>query len=249
MPVMELLSAVFSIIVIDLVLSGDNALVIGMAAHRLPPRQRRIAIVGGAGTAIVLRVALTAVATLLLLLPYLRLIGGLLLLGIAFKLLKEEEEAEEGAGSPLAFHEAIMTIVIADFVMSMDNILAVAAAAHGNVALLIFGLVLSMAIMMTAGSVVASLLNRFGWLAYLGAAVIAWTGAEMVVDDPKVHDLLPLPLWAAIAVQLLVTAATVAAAHWFHRGRLASASAASAVPVSRPGELARIEQKAAESER
>jgi len=214
---LQLLSAGLSIILIDLVLSGDNAVVIGMAAHRLPARQRRMAIIFGAGAAIVLRIALTAVATMLLLLPWVRLVGGGLLLWIGFKLLKEEEEQHEGAGGSERLIEAISTIVIADVVMSVDNILGVAAAARGDIVLLIFGLVLSMVIMLAGGSLIASMIDKFWWLVYLGSAVIIWTGAEMMFADPFIaHEIgenhsLVLTLSAVITVVLMVTA------HYVHR--------------------------------
>jgi YjbE family integral membrane protein len=203
----------------DLVLSGDNAVVIGMAAHRLPPRQRRFAILFGAGAAIVLRIGLTAIATMLLLLPWIRLIGGGLLLWIGVKLLKEEEEVHEGTGGSERLIEAISTIVIADVVMSVDNILGVAAAAHGDIGLLIFGLVLSMIIMLAGGSLIANMIDKFWWLVYLGSAVILWTGAEMMFGDQLVvqqlgeHHPLVLPATATITVVLMV------AAHYFHRHR------------------------------
>lgn len=179
----EMVGPIIAIILIDLTLSGDNAVVIGMAAHRLPAHQRRMAIVLGAGGAIVIRVALTAVAAMLLQIPYLKVVGGVLLAWIAFKLLKEEEESAEGTTGTESFREAIQTIIIADFIMSVDNILGVAAASRGNFALLLFGLGLSMAIMMVAGSAVATMVDKFWWLAYVGAGVIAWISVEMVLTD------------------------------------------------------------------
>lgn len=214
---LQLLSAAVSIILIDLVLSGDNAVVIGMAAHRLPVRQRKMAITFGAGAAVVLRIALTAVATLLLRLPWVRLIGGGLLLWIGFKLLKEEEEVHEGAGGAESLFEAISTIVVADVVMSVDNILGVAAAAHGDFGLLIFGLVLSMAIMMLGGNLVASMIDRFWWLAYVGSAVIVWTGTEMMFADPFLEDRLGMHGVAATIVTAVITVAVLAVAHYIHR--------------------------------
>jgi len=160
----QLFSAGLSIILIDLVLSGDNAVVIGMAAHRLPPRQRQWAIIFGSGAAIVLRIGLTIIASFLLRLPWIQLIGGALLLWIGFKLLKEEEEVHEGTGGSERLFEAITTIIVADVVMSVDNILGVAAAAGENIQLLIFGLVLSMAIMLAGGSMIATMIDKFWWL-------------------------------------------------------------------------------------
>ncbi len=216
---METASAIVTIVLIDLVLSGDNAVVIGMAAHRLPPRQRRIAILVGGGAAILLRMTLTAIATILLVIPGLRQVGGVLLLWIAFKLLKEEEETSEGVKVAVSFRDAVLTILIADFIMSLDNILGVAAAARGNVALLIGGLALSMAILMVGGSIVAELMNKIKWLTYVGASAIAWTGAEMALRDTHGEPVLPLPDIALSALAVLATVATLALAHYFHRHR------------------------------
>lgn len=206
--------------IIDLVLSGDNAVVIGMAAHRLPPAQRTRAILIGGAAAIALRIALTAVAALLLRIPGLQLFGGLLLIYIAFKLLKEEEEVHEGVQVAASMREAVVMILLADLVMSTDNVLAVAGASRGNVGLLLFGLILSMAILMWFGSIVAGMINRFAWLSYVGAGVIAWTGALMVLKDPLV---LTRAVWLSPSFANLsaagVTIAVTAFAHWFHRVR------------------------------
>jgi YjbE family integral membrane protein len=213
----ELIAAGLSIVLINLVLSGDNAVVIGMAAHRLPRQQRRMAIVIGSGAAIVLRVVLTAVATLLLQLPWIRLIGGALLLWIAVKLLEEEEETHEGTGKVEGFYEAISTIIVADFVMSVDNILGVAAAANGDVALLIFGLAFSMVVVMVGGSLIASMIDRFWWLVYLGSAVIAWTGAEMMFEDSVVEGLLGEPSTLTYVLVAAITLTALATGHFIHR--------------------------------
>lgn len=217
---MNYLSPIFRIIIIDLVLSGDNAVVIGMAAHRLPPKQRKFAILFGGSAAIALRITLTAVAALLLRIPGLQLGGGILLIWIGFKLLKQEEESHEGIKVAASMREAIITILVADFIMSTDNVLGVAGASEGNLSLLLFGLILSMAILMWMGSIVANLINRFWWLSYLGAAVIAWTGAMMVFEDPYVVS---RALWLnrtiAYITSALITIATPAFAHWFHRVR------------------------------
>ena len=208
------------IVLIDLVLSGDNAVVIGMAAHRLPMQQRRQAIIIGGAAAIALRMLLTAIAALLLQIPGLQLVGGLLLIWIAFKLLKEEEESHEGIKVAGTMREAIITILVADFVMSTDNVLGVAGASEGHVGLLLFGLVFSMAILMWMGSLVANLINRFVWLSYIGAAVIAWTGALMVFEDPAVlHRAAWLTRPVAYASAAIITLVVTAFAHWFHRVR------------------------------
>jgi YjbE family integral membrane protein len=215
---LQLISAGLTIILIDLVLSGDNAVVIGMAAHRLPPRLRRYAILSGAGAAIALRIGLTAVATVLLQLPWIRLVGGTVLVWIGFKLLKEEEEVHEGIAGSEGLIEAISTIVVADVVMSVDNILAVAAAAHGDFVLLIFGLILSMVIMLAGGTLIASMIDKFWWLVYVGSGVIAWTGAEMMFADPFVEHLLEHGS-LTLALSAVIDLATLAVAHYVHRHR------------------------------
>jgi YjbE family integral membrane protein len=217
---MEFLYSTLRIIVIDLILSGDNAVVIGMAAHRLPIKQRKQAILIGGGAAIVLRIMLTAIAALLLKIPGLQLVGGILLIWIAFRLLKEEEASHEGVKAAGSMREAIFTILVADLVMSTDNVLGVAGASKGHMGLLLFGLIFSMAILMFMGSMVANLINRFVWLSYVGAAVIAWTGALMIFEDPVVVTRAtwvtkPVAYGFAVAITIGVTAF----AHWFHRVR------------------------------
>jgi len=218
--VIHLVYSVSRIILINLFLSGDNAVVIGMAAHRLPQPQRRLAILTGGTVAIVLRVILTVVAALLLEISGLQLVGGALLVWIAFKLLKEEEESKEGLSVAASMREAIITILVADLIMSLDNLLGVAAASEGDLRLLAFGLILSMAIVIWMGALVANLINRFWWLSYFGAAVIAWTGAIMLFEDRLILDRaawLTQPI--AYTSAAVITLAVTAFAHWFHRVR------------------------------
>ena len=216
----HLVYSVSRIILINLFLSGDNAVVIGMAAHRLPQPQRRLAILTGGTVAIVLRVILTVVAAMLLEISGLQLVGGALLVWIAFKLLKEEEESKEGLSVAASMREAIITILVADLIMSLDNVLGVAAASEGDLRLLVFGLILSMAIVIWMGALVANLINRFWWLSYFGAAVIAWTGAIMLFEDRLILDRaawLTQPI--AYTSAAVITIAVTAFAHWFHRVR------------------------------
>ena len=217
---MLLFYSVIRIVLIDLVLSGDNAVVIGMAAHRLPLQQRRMAILFGGIVAMLLRVVLTGVAAMLLRISGIQLAGGALLAWIAFKLLKQEEESKEGVRAAVNMREAITTILIADFIMSMDNVLGVAAASEGNLELLSFGLILSMAIVMFMGNLVATLVNRFWWLSYLGAAVIAWTGAVMIFEDPLIlRNAEWLNRTIVYTAAAIITIGVTAFAHWFHRMR------------------------------
>jgi YjbE family integral membrane protein len=217
---MHFIYSVIRIVIIDLVLSGDNAVVIGMAAHRLPLPQRKKAIIIGGSAAIVLRIILTTIAAFLLKVPGLQLVGGLLLIWIAFKLLKEEEESKEGIRAAASMREAIVTILVADLVMSTDNVLGVAGASQGDIALLLFGLIFSMVILMWFGSMVAKLINKFFWLSYVGAAVIAWTGALMIFEDPiVVKRAVWLSHYLTYGVAAVITIAVTAFAHWFHRVR------------------------------
>jgi YjbE family integral membrane protein len=216
---MQVAWAIVSIVFINLVLSGDNAVVIGMAAHRLEPQQRRMAIVFGGGAAIVLRIVLTIAAALLLELSGVRLVGGLLLIWIGFKLLKEEEEAAGGTKVAHTMKEAIITILIADVIMSLDNVIGVAEASAGNLWLLILGLVLSMGILMFMGSLLADLIDKYTWLAYAGSAIIVWTGALSIFEDPLVmHRLEGVSILKYVS-SAVITVGTVAFAHWFHRVR------------------------------
>lgn len=184
------LEQVLRIVAIDLVLSGDNAVVIAMAVKSLPSDiARRAAIIGAAG-AVGLRILFTAMAAFLLNVPLLGAIGGLILFWIAYKLLIEEEEGEEGPGEINNFWEAVRIIILADLVMSLDNILAVGGAAHGSLVLLLFGLAVSIPIVLFGSQVLSTALKRFPWLAYVGSGILAYTAAEMITHDPKVKALM-----------------------------------------------------------
>jgi YjbE family integral membrane protein len=194
-------AALFSIIMVNLLLSGDNAVVIGMAVRTLPAGQKqRAMIIGGLG-AIVLRVVLTAVAALLLRIPLLQAVGGLVLAGITYRLLAPGDGAEAvRVATEGTFGAALRTIIVADLTMSMDNMLAVAAAAHGNLGLLILGLVLSMAVILAGGSVVAVLLGKLPWLVYAGGAVLLLVAGNLIASDPVLKDVLGVYPWAAWAL-------------------------------------------------
>ena len=185
--ILEWLASVAQIILIDIVLSGDNAVVIAMAAHKLPAYQRGRAILWGSAIAIFLRIVFTLLMAFLLMVPGVRLVGGLVLVWIACKLLLEEGEAEvtpdTADKSTLA---AIRMIFLADFVMSLDNMLAVAGASHGDWIKMLIGLGVSIGIIMTCSAVIARLMNRFKWIVYLGAAILAYTAADMMIGDREV---------------------------------------------------------------
>ena len=175
---------VFKIIMIDLLLSGDNAVVIALACRNLPPHQRRKGILFGVGGAIGLRIVLTFFAVSLLALPYLKLVGALLLLWIGIKLiLPEEEHNADNIQADTRLLGAIKTIIIADFVMSLDNVLGVAAAAKGNVSLLVFGLLISIPMIAWSSQLVLKLIDRFPFIIYAGGALLGYVAGEMLVGE------------------------------------------------------------------
>jgi YjbE family integral membrane protein len=201
-----------NITLIDIALSGDNAIVIGMAAATLPRERRVLAIAAGGALAIVLRIALTAVATYLMLVPFISAAGGLVLVWVVYKLLRpgagEAEDAKPKAAAN--FRQAIFLIVAADFMMSLDNVIAVAGSAHGSVFLLVAGLLISMPLLMTAGGLISSLIDRARWLVYLGAAAISFTAARMVFEDKAVvarlHARQGLVIVVSVAAAFLIPA-------------------------------------------
>ena len=175
------------IVWINIILSGDNAVVIALAARSLPPEQQKKAIMFGSGAAVVLRIVLTVVAAKLLELSFLQVIGGVLLLWIGYQLLTGEEEDEgdkKGTGSMFA---AIRTILIADLVMSLDNVIAVAATAQGNMVLLILGLAISIPLVIFGSTLMIKLMERFPVIVLLGAALIGWVGGETIANDTALH--------------------------------------------------------------
>ena len=183
----EFIASWVKIVVIDLTLAGDNALVIAMAVRTLPRRQQRIGILFGAMGAVILRVGLTFLAAQLLQLPFLQVVGGILLVWIAFKLLRQDGGSENKVRESTTLTEAIWVIIVADLVMSTDNILAVAGASAGSFFLLLFGLGLSIPIVVAGAAFIAILMGRYGWLVYLGAAVLGEVAAKMMIDDEIVR--------------------------------------------------------------
>ena len=177
--------ALAQIILINIVLSGDNAVVIALACRSLPHEQQKKAILFGSVGAIVLRVLLTFFAVYLLTLPYLKLLGAALLLWIGIGLLKGEDDEEELEGHS-GLMAAIKTIIIADLVMSLDNVIGVAAAAKGNLLLLVLGLVISIPLIIFGSTLILKLMNRFPIIITLGAALLGWVAGEMALSDPSI---------------------------------------------------------------
>jgi len=178
----EFWSALLAIIIIDLVLAGDNAIVIGLAARNLPQEQKKKVIFWGAFGAIAIRSLLTLVVVWLLKIPGLLLAGGLLLIWIAYKLLVEEKKHDMKAGA--SFWAAVRTIIVADTVMGLDNVLAVAGAAHGNFILVVLGLLISIPIVIWGSTLILKWVDRFPMIIYIGSGVLAWTASKMIVEEP-----------------------------------------------------------------
>jgi YjbE family integral membrane protein len=182
----EFISGLLAIIMIDLVLAGDNAILIGLAARKLPKEQQKKVIIWGAVGAIVIRIIATLLVVWLLEVPGLHLIGGLLLVWIAYKLLIDEEEHDvKPADSMWA---AIKTIIIADALMGLDNVLAVAGASHGNFLLVVIGLLVSIPVVMYGSTLILKLIERFPFIIIIGAGILGWTAAKMIVAEPFMHD-------------------------------------------------------------
>lgn len=222
--------AIFSIVLIDIVLAGDNAVVIALAVRQLPPRQRLIGTMLGAGVAVGLRVVLTFFAAQLLAVNYIKLIGGLLVFWIALKLLRENSGGPDAHSKVAAgLGSAVWLILVADITMSVDNVLAVAAASKGSFALLMFGLGLSIPLVVLTSNLLTKLMDRYPIIVWIGAAILGKVGGEMVVTDklffppPTVPD-----AWFVHGVGTLA-AGVVVTVGWIsrrRRKRLAAAAAA-----------------------
>jgi len=224
-------SALLAIIIIDLVLAGDNAIVIALAARKLPPKLQRKAIVWGTVGAIVVRSAMTLVVVWLLKIPGLMLIGGLALVWIAYKLLVDtggEDGHEDVAAN--SFWGAMKTIVIADAVMGIDNVLGVAGAAQGSFDLVVIGLLISIPIVVLGSTLILKLVERFPIIISLGAAVLAFTAAKMIVNEKLLSDVFKAGTNTSVMLSWGLTAIVIAGVLYFgnQKARKAKAAAASA---------------------
>jgi YjbE family integral membrane protein len=186
-------AALGSIILANVLLSGDNAVVIAMAARGLPASQQKKAIVFGSGAAIVMRVVLTLIAVKMLGLPWLKLAGGVALLWIGANLMSDEEEQHDREAQPVGVGAAVRTILVADLVMSLDNVLAVAAAAQGNTPLLVIGLAVSIPLIVFGSTLVLKVMERFPVIIVAGAALLGWLAGEMMLTDPAIPPRLGAP--------------------------------------------------------
>ena len=206
----EFVLGFLSIILIDLILAGDNAVVIAMAVRSLAPKQRRRGIMLGAGGAVVLRIGLTFVAAQLLTFSMVKFLGGALITWIAVKLFVEGAPEDKFQRQAKTLGQAVVTVMIADLVMSVDNILAVAGASKGNVFLLIFGLGLSIPFVVFTANLLSTLMDRYPVIVYLGALVLGRVAGEMMITDPMIQNLLHPGPWTEYAVQAFFAVGVIA---------------------------------------
>jgi YjbE family integral membrane protein len=209
---MEFFTALLSIVIIDLVLAGDNAIVIGLAARNLPKDKQKQVIIWGTLGAVVIRILATLAVVWLLKIPGLLLIGGIILTWIAFKLLIEEKDHDVKAADSM--WAAIRTIIIADAVMGLDNVLAVAGAAHGDFLLVVLGLIISVPIVVWGSTVFLKLMDKYPWIIYIGSGVLAFTAAKMIVDEKLIKAYFEEPSIKYGFIILLI-AAVLLLGRWF----------------------------------
>jgi len=203
------------IVLIDLVLAGDNALVIALAVRTLPPREQLWGRVWGTAGAVLLRLAFIAMVTSLLRIPLLQLAGGAVLVWIAIKLVRPGHEEEGPARTGTSLREAIQIIIVADVAMSLDNVIAIAGAARGDLVLVTFGLLLSLPLVVWGSGLLARLMNRFRWIIWLGGGVLGYVAGEMILKDPWVVDWLGSFLSALYHVGPLTIGFLVAFLGWW----------------------------------
>jgi YjbE family integral membrane protein len=210
----EFFARLIGIVIIDLTLAGDNALVIALAVRNLPARQQLHGRIWGTVGAVGLRLFFIFIATFLLRIPFLQVLGGLLLIWIAVKLVRQESAEGEGeGGGPVrqgtTLLEAVWIIIVADAIMSLDNVLAVAAAAHGDMGLVVFGIGLSIPIVVWGSGLLARLMNRFNWIIWLGGGILGYVAVEMLLHDKGLVAWLGAPpAWGrplAVAVGAVIT--------------------------------------------
>lgn len=217
---MQFFMALGSIILLDILLGGDNAVVIAMAANKLPANLRRKAILIGTGGAVVIRLVMTLIAVWLLTIPFLQALGGLILLPIAVKLLVPEEQEENVTASD-SLMGAIKTIIIADAAMGVDNVLAIAGASHGSFLLVACGFLISIPIIVGGSTIIGKLMDRFPVILYAGAGLLGWTAGSMIGHDKILGPLLQQMAgsWASISLQILLAAGVIAIGLWMSRKR------------------------------
>lgn len=216
----DFLVSLLSIVLIDLVLAGDNAVVIAMAVRGLPPSQRKKGIILGAGAAVLLRVACTFVTAQLLRIQYVKLLGGAVIIWIAIKLLMEGAHEEKLEKEPKTIWQAVWVIVVADITMAIDNMLAVGGASKGNLFLLLFGLGLSIPLVIFTSNLLSIMMDRYPIIVYIGAAVLGRVGGEMMVTDPFIVDILNPSLYVKYGTEAFFTIGVIVFAKWLMSRKL-----------------------------
>lgn len=217
---MQFFMALGSIILLDILLGGDNAVVIAMAANKLPGNLRRKAILIGTGGAVVIRLVMTLIAVWLLTIPFLQALGGLILLPIAVKLLVPAEQEKNVTDSD-SLMGAIKTIIIADAAMGVDNVLAIAGASHGSFLLVACGFLISIPIIVGGSTVIGKLMDRFPVILYAGAGLLGWTAGSMIGHDKILGTLMQqmAGTWAPMTLQIVLAAGVIAICLWMSRKR------------------------------
>ena len=216
---MDFIVALMQIMMVNIVLSGDNAVVIALAARNLPARQQKLAVLWGCGGAIALRIVLTVAAVALLKIPFLQFFGALLLVWIAIKLLIEDDEGGAHHHAHDSMFGAVKTILIADVVMSLDNTLAVAGVAKGDWSLLIAGLVLSIPLIVFGSTVIMKAIDRFPIIVYIGAGLIAYTAGEMIDSDQAIQPYLPSLFHGTVYLAIALTVIVIGFGWWYNTAK------------------------------
>ena len=215
----DFFSGLLAIILLDLVLAGDNAIVIAMAASRLPRELQKKAVFWGTFGAVAVRFALTAVVVYLLKLPGLMLAGGVLLLPIAWKLLNHGDEHGPDIKAGNTFWSALRTIIAADALMGLDNVLAIAGASKGHLLLVILGLLISVPLVVWGSTLILKLIERFPVIVYLGAGAIAWTAGRMIAHDHLLHAWFASRAWMGYLLDIVLVAGICGGGWWMRRRR------------------------------
>ena len=212
----EFILSLLNIVFLDLILAGDNAIVIGLAARNLQPGLQKKAVMIGTAGAVILRITATILVVWLLKIPWLLLMGGLLLLVIAYKLLTDES-SHNNIRSEGSLWSAVRTIIVADAAMGLDNVIAVAGAAKHNISLVILGLLISVPIVVWGSTVFIKLINKFPWIIYFGSAVLAFTASSMITEEPDVESFFEVYPALEYFFIAMVIAGVLAAGHWKRR--------------------------------
>ncbi|MBP3964214.1 TerC family protein [Paenibacillus lignilyticus] len=220
---LEFLSALITIVFIDLILAGDNAIVIGLAARKLPKEQQKKAVIWGTVGAVGIRAIATTLVVYLLNVPWLMLAGGILLLWIAYKLLVDNE-AHDNITAGNTLWQSVRTIIIADAAMGLDNVIAVAGAAHGSVMLVLLGLIISIPIVVWGSTLFIKLINKIPWIVYVGSGVLAYTAAKMITHEIKLEEFFknnPAFEWSFL---ILIVIVIIVAGLWKNASRKQTAN-------------------------